>query len=136
MGDRPVFWREAASGMSVKAFFLSRTWVNGVDLLLLTSMFTAIYYVVRQPGVPFATYLFPFLLVTFVASGYGYLISTILPPQHGPFVASLVIFVVCGLMGSPMNLRQFLDGGALETVTSMLSVTRWSVAMSFTFVSD
>jgi ABC-type multidrug transport system ATPase subunit len=134
--DRPVFWRECASGMSVRAFFTSRIWINTFDLFLLTSVFTGIYFVVRQPFVPFATYLLPFLLVTYVASGYGYLISTLLPPQHGPFVASLVIFVICGLMGTPMNLKQFLNGTALEFATSMLSITRWSVAMSFTFVTD
>lgn len=134
--DRPVFWREGASGISVQAFFAARVWVNTFDLVLLTCVFTSLYYVVRQPYVPFVRYLFPFLLVAYAASGWGYLLSTTLPPQHGPFITSLVIFVVCGLMGTPINLRQFLDGGALEVGTSIISVTRWSVAMSFTFVSD
>jgi ABC-type multidrug transport system ATPase subunit len=134
--DRTVFWRESASGISVQAFFAARVWVNTFDLMLLTCVFTSLYYVVRQPYVPFATYLFPFLLVAYAASGWGYLLSTTLPPQHGPFVTSLVIFVVCGLMGTPMNLQQFLNGGVLEAATSILSMTRWSVAMSFTFVSD
>jgi ABC-type multidrug transport system ATPase subunit len=134
--DRTVFWREGASGISVQAVFAARVWVNTFDLVLLTCVFTSLYYVVRQPYVPFATYLFPFLLVAYAASGWGYLLSTTLPPQHGPFVTSLVIFVVCGLMGTPMNLKQFLNGGVLEIVTSILSMTRWSVAMSFTFVSD
>jgi len=134
--DRPVFWREGASGISVQAFFAARVWVNTFDLVLLTCVFTSLYYVVRQPYVPFVSYLFPFLLVAYAASGWGYLLSTTLPPQHGPFITSLIIFVVCGLMGTPMNLQKFLDGGALEVGTSILSVTRWSVAMSFSFVSD
>eukprot|EP00928_Gymnodinium_smaydae_P037255 TRINITY_DN25895_c0_g1_i1.p1 TRINITY_DN25895_c0_g1~~TRINITY_DN25895_c0_g1_i1.p1 ORF type:complete len:816 (+),score=109.44 TRINITY_DN25895_c0_g1_i1:83-2449(+) len=134
--DRPVFWRESSSGVSVPAFFLSRTWINAFDLFLLTFMFTAAHYVVKQPMVPFVSFLYPFLLVSFVASGWGYLLSTMFPPRHGPFLAVLIIYIFCGLMGHHMNLKQFLNGGALETITSMTSITRWSVGMSFTFMVD
>jgi len=131
--DQPVFWRESSSGINVLAFYLSRIWVNTFDLLIQTFLFTALYFLIRQPGVPFWIYLVPFLLVTFAASGWGYLISTLVPPKHGPFISSLVVFIVCCVLGDPMRMNDFLDGGVFEVVVSTLSLTRWSVAMSVNY---
>jgi hypothetical protein len=128
--DQPVFWRESASGINTSAFFLSRVWINTFDLLLQTFLFTALYFLIRQPDVPFWIYIVPFLLVTYAASGWGYLISTLVPPKHGPFISSLVVFIVCCVLGDPERLNDFLDGGVFEVVVSTLSITRWSVAMS------
>merc|ERR1712203_1150437 len=115
-GDRAVFWRESASGVSVPAYFFARLHINTVDILLLTLVFSAVYFVVREPLVPFTRFLVPFLLNAFAASGWGYFVSTIVPPKHGPFIVSLVIFVVCGLLGNPSSLQQFLSGGMMEVV--------------------
>jgi len=131
--EQPVFWRESSTGINVLAFYISRTLINMVDIVLHTFVFTAIYYEIRQPHVPFGRYLVPYLLVGYVAAAWGYFVSTMVPPVHGPFICSLVIFVVCGLLGNPMNLDKFLDKGYLELGTSTISVTRWSVAMSFEY---
>lgn len=131
--DQPVFWRERSSGLNVLAFYQARTLVNTLDLVLQVFFFTALYFLIRQPHVPFAQFLIPYVLVTYAASGWGYFISTIVPPRHGPFITSLVIFIVCGLLGSPQNLEQFLDGGWLQAIVSVISITRWSVVMSFDF---
>merc|ERR1712048_1409625 len=108
--DRPLFWRECSKGLNVEAFFLARTWVNTFDLIIQTFVFTAVYYLIRQPGVPFGFYLMPFLLVT--------------------FVSALVLFIICAVLGDPEHMNDFLDGGLFEGIVSMLSITRWSVAMS------
>merc|ERR1712048_1529186 len=134
--DRPVFWRECSKGLNVEAFYLSRTWVNIFDLAIQAFVFTALYYLIRQPGVPFWLYLTPFLLVTFAASGWGYLISTLVPPKHGPFISALVVFIVCAVLGDPEHMNDFLDGGIFEAVVSTLSITRWSVAMNVDFQVD
>merc|ERR1711953_620905 len=81
-------------------------------------------------------YLVPFLLVTYVASGWGYLISTLVPPKHGPFISSLVVFIVCCVLGDPERLNDFLDGGVFQMIVSLLSITRWSVAMNVNFQVD
>eukprot|EP00928_Gymnodinium_smaydae_P022773 TRINITY_DN19016_c0_g1_i2.p1 TRINITY_DN19016_c0_g1~~TRINITY_DN19016_c0_g1_i2.p1 ORF type:complete len:686 (+),score=142.41 TRINITY_DN19016_c0_g1_i2:98-2155(+) len=131
--DQPVFWRESSCGLNTPAFFMSRVWINFIDVMLQTSIFAAVYFLIRQPRVKFRVYVVPFYLVAFVASGWGYAVSTWLPPAHGPFIVSLIIFVVCGLMGNPQNLINFLDGGSLEVVASTTSITRWSVAMNFNY---
>jgi hypothetical protein len=130
-GDRPVFWRESASGVNVLAFYIARALTNTFDLLLQCYLFAAIYYLLRQPDMDFIYYFIPFLLVSFVSSGVGYVISTTLPPQHGPFIAALVSFVSCGLLGHPLRVDKLLDAGVLEAGMDFLSITRWSVGMSF-----
>merc|ERR1719343_818087 len=134
--DQPVFWRESSKGLNVGAFYLARTWVNTFDLVIQAFVFTALYYLIRQPGVPFWIYLIPFLLVTFTASGWGYLISNLVPPKHGPFISALVVFIVCAVLGDPIHLNDFLDGGAFEAIVSIMSITRWSVAMSVNYQVD
>jgi len=131
--DQPVFWRESSSGLNVFSFYLSRIWVNTFDLLIQTFLFTAIYFLIRQPGVKFWSYLVPFLLVTYAASGWGYLISTLVPPKHGPFISSLVVFIVCCVLGDPARLNDFLDGGVFQVIVSVLSITRWSVPMNVNY---
>merc|ERR1712014_397049 len=134
--DQPVFWRESSHGLHVWAFYLARTWVNTFDLIIQAFVYTALYYVIRQPGVPFWIYLIPFLLVTFTASGWGYLISTLVPPKHGPFISALVVFIVCAVLGDPERLNDFLDGGVFQVIVSLLSITRWSVPMIVNYQVD
>jgi len=80
---------------------------------------------------PFWHFIIPFWCTTYAASGWGYLISTVVPPKHGPFIASLVMFIVCGLLGNPTTLQNFLTGGPMEFGVDIVSITRWSVQMSF-----
>lgn len=129
--DQTMFWRESASGISKEAFFLSRLSVNNFDLLVQTFVFTAVYFIIRQPFVPFWLFFFPFLFTSFAASGWGFFVSTVVPPKHGPFVVSLIVFIVCGLLGNPTSLRDFLAEPCMEFVVSVLSITRWSIAMNF-----
>lgn len=130
-GDQPMFWRESASGVNVLAFFLARVLVNFVDLTLQCFLFSATYYFVRQSRLDFGDYFAPFFLVSFAASGVGYFISAVLPPAHGPFVAALVSFVSCGLLGHPLRVLQMEDGSYLEALMDLTSITRWSVGMAF-----
>lgn len=131
-GENPaVFWRERNRGLNVLAFFQAKSNMNLIDLWMQCFLFTAIYYLIRQIRIGFISYWIPFLLVSFASSGWGYAISAWLPAQHGPFIVSLVVFVVCGLLGNPMNLAQFLKQPALEAMVSILSITRWSIPMSF-----
>jgi hypothetical protein len=129
--DQPVFWRESSSGMHVLAYFQSRLLVNAMDVIIQTFLFTAVYYIIRQPGIPFWYFLLPFGFTAYAASGWGYLISTVVPPRHGPFIVSLIVFIICGLLGNPNTLSNFLVGGVMETLVSAVSITRWSVQMSF-----
>jgi len=129
--DRPLFWRECSAGLNILAFYESRALINMFDLVIQSFLFTAIYFVITMPEQPFGDFWLPNIMVTWVASGWGYFISTVVPPHHGPFIASLVMFVICGLLGNPQSLPKYLDGSVLEVVVDAVSITRWSVEMSF-----
>eukprot|EP00442_Polarella_glacialis_P051142 CAMPEP_0115067726 /NCGR_PEP_ID=MMETSP0227-20121206/11565_1 /TAXON_ID=89957 /ORGANISM="Polarella glacialis, Strain CCMP 1383" /LENGTH=1459 /DNA_ID=CAMNT_0002453855 /DNA_START=67 /DNA_END=4446 /DNA_ORIENTATION=+ len=129
--DRPVFWRERESGLSVAAFYVSKTFANMFDLLLQCFLLGSVYYIIRQPLVPFTVYFPPFLLVSFAASGVGYVISALFPVKHGPFIAAITIFVFCGLLGHPLRVETMADGGPLEFIMDIFSITRWSIAFYF-----
>ncbi|CAK0793396.1 unnamed protein product, partial [Prorocentrum cordatum] len=134
--DQPVFLRDRASGQNVFAYWLSRQVVDLLDLTLQTFTFTALYFVIFQPRVGFFWYSVPFDLVTWAASGWGYVISTLVPPEHGAFITALLIFVVCGLFGNPANLQSFFESKTMEAFVSCVSITRWSVGMSFLWADE
>eukprot|EP00405_Crypthecodinium_cohnii_P023408 CAMPEP_0206464884 /NCGR_PEP_ID=MMETSP0324_2-20121206/27484_1 /ASSEMBLY_ACC=CAM_ASM_000836 /TAXON_ID=2866 /ORGANISM="Crypthecodinium cohnii, Strain Seligo" /LENGTH=825 /DNA_ID=CAMNT_0053937605 /DNA_START=85 /DNA_END=2562 /DNA_ORIENTATION=- len=129
--DQPVFWRESASGICIPAYFFAKVLVNTVDIVIQTFLFTAVYYVVRQPWIPFWEFIIPFAWTSFVASGWGYLVSTLVPPRHGPFFVSLVSFVVCGLLGNPTTMANYTGMTFMEVAVSIISITRWTNQMSF-----
>mmetsp|Transcript_93850 Transcript_93850/g.303727 ORF Transcript_93850/g.303727 Transcript_93850/m.303727 type:complete len:824 (+) Transcript_93850:61-2532(+) len=134
--DQPVFWRESASGINVSAYHLSKVLVNTVDIAVQTFLFTSIYYLIRQPFIPYWEFIIPFLFTAYAASGWGYLVSTVVPPQHGPFIVSLVSFIICGLLGNPATLANFFEIPVMKLCVSLVSITRWSVQMSFVIGND
>jgi len=134
--EQPVFWRESANGICVQAYFLARLWVNTFDIIVQTFVFTSFHFLIRSPEVPFWEFFLPFLFTAYAASGWGYFVSTIVPLEHGLFVVSLIIFVVCGLLGNPLSLVDFLTGGPLQFIVELISITRWSIAMSFVVAVD
>jgi len=129
--NQPLFWRERQRGISVLATFVSRVLVNSLDVIMQTFVFTAVYYIVRQPEVPFAKWMWPLVLTAFASSGWGYLVSTLVPERHGPFMVTLVVFVTCGLLANPKKLDVFLGGGVMQILVDATSITSWSNAMSF-----
>lgn len=125
--DRPVFWRERESGLSVAAFYVSKTLINLFDVMLQCLLLCSLYYLIRQPNVPFSYWLPPFILVSLVSAGIGYFISTVFPPRHGPFVAALMTFISGGLLGQPERILTMVTGDFLEVILDVLSYSRWSV---------
>jgi len=129
--DQPIFWRERNRGLNVLSFTSTRMQLDMVDLFMMCMLFVAVYYVIRGIELGFFMYAVPFLFVAYVAAGWGYAVSAWLPAQHGAFITTLIVFISCGLLGNPMNLQTFLHSPWLEFTTSVLSITRWSIPMSF-----
>mmetsp|Transcript_96570 Transcript_96570/g.242231 ORF Transcript_96570/g.242231 Transcript_96570/m.242231 type:complete len:284 (+) Transcript_96570:3-854(+) len=129
--NQPLFWRERQRGISVLGTFIARVLINALDVILQTFVFTTVYFIVRQPRIPYAHWMWPMILTAFAAAGWGYLVSTLVPERHGPFMVTLVVFVTCGLIANPDKLDKFLHGGFMEYVVDLTSITSWSNAMSF-----
>jgi len=129
--DQEMYWREASHGLNRFAFFAGRALVNTFDWLLLTFFFLLVYFSIARPIVAFEEYIWPFFLVSYVASGWGYALSCCLPVELGAFISSILMFMMGGILGLPMQMADFLNGGFFEIVVSSISFTRWSVSMSF-----
>ncbi|CAE7941537.1 ACT1A, partial [Symbiodinium sp. KB8] len=129
--DQEMYWREASHGLNRFAFFAGRALVNTFDWLLLTFFFLLVYFSIARPILAFEVYIWPFFLVSYVASGWGYALSCCLPVELGAFISSILMFMMGGILGLPMQMADFLNGGFFEIVVSSISFTRWSVSMSF-----
>eukprot|EP00913_Durusdinium_trenchii_P024603 g23095.t1 len=129
--DQAMYWREASHGLNRSAFLVGRALVNTLDWLLLTFFFVLVYYVITQPILTFLIYIVPFILVAYVASGWGYAISCCLPVSMGAFISAILAFMMGGILGLPMQMSVFLKGGLMEVIVDSISFTRWSAAMSF-----
>jgi len=135
--DQPVYWREASHGLNRFAFLCGRMIVDTLDWVLLCFFFTSTYYIIVNPQLHFEVYMIPFFLVAFTASGWGYLISSLLPPILAPFVAAVLAFMMGGILGLPQKMDRFLDGSYMEAMVSLVCFTRWSVPMDFlAYVND
>jgi len=129
--DQPMYWRMASFGLNRGAFLLARTLVDCLDWLLMTYFFVVTYYLIAGPKLQFLIFIWPFVQVGYVASGWGYAISCCLPVQYGPFLAALLMFTLGGILGLPMEMDKYLDGGLLEVIVDALSFTRWAGSESF-----
>ncbi|CAE7678339.1 SDN5 [Symbiodinium sp. CCMP2592] len=54
-----------------------------------------------------------------------------LPVELGAFISSILAFMMGGILGLPMQMQTFLNGGFMEVMVDCISFTRWSVSMSF-----
>jgi len=129
--DQEMYWREASHGLNRASFFLGRTLVQTLDWALLTFVYVSMYYCIAAPQLLFTLYIWPFVLVSYVASGWGFAISCCLPVELGAFISSILAFMMGGILGLPMQMKTFLNGGFMELMVDCISFTRWSVSMSF-----
>jgi len=127
---KEMFWREASHGLNRAAFFLGRLMVHDLGLCLQTGVYVLMCYLIMSP-VPLLYYIWPFILVSYVACGWGVAVSCCLPRSMGPFTCSILAFVTGGILGMPPQMSCYLDGGFGELLVSCLSYSRWSVEMTF-----
>lgn len=131
--DRAVFWRESASGLNVAAFFFARVTLDTCEVILQCVVFSLVYFIVASPWHPsieFSMYFWPCLLVSLTSAGWGYFISTLVPPENATLGAVIFSLVFCGIFGDPSNMGNFISGPIGDCVT-FFSITRWSVQMTF-----
>lgn len=125
--DRLVWWRECSSGLNLPAFFCARMVIDTLDIFLQCLLYTALYYLLAQPDIPFSVHFLPCLYLSIAASGWGYLISVVFPPENTALVAILFMLVTSGFLGDP---------GAAHGWFSLLSITRWSSQMTYLGTAD
>jgi len=125
--DRLVWWRDCSSGLNVFSFFCARMTIDTLDVFLQCVLYTSMFFLVAQPSSPFRVHFLPCLYLSFAASGWGYFISAVFPPQNASLVAILFILVTNGFLGDP---------GAANGHLALASMTRWSSQMTYLGTAD
>jgi len=128
--DRAMFWRESGGGMNVFSYMLAKMFGNIPDLLLQCTLYTSIYFLITMPFVSYDHYWVPCILLALAAAGWGYFLSSVLPPQNAMTGVVIIVLVFCGVLGNPAKIPDRLQGGVMEVVL-LFSMSRWSAPMTF-----
>jgi len=110
--DQPVFWRESSSGINVFAFFCARTFLDMFDWILQTFLYTALFFMIARPAAPFEAFMIPTLLLSYVVSGYSYLVSTFVPAKNSLIAGIVLVLILCGILGDPRRADSFMSNNS------------------------
>lgn len=104
--DRPLFWRETASGVSPFASIVAKYVVDVVYIALFSLFFVSGYFFVASPFGAFYEYFFLTCAEIWVCFGLGYLTSSLFDAQNAAILAmtlSLVAGVFSGFVFQPSS---------------------------------
>jgi len=130
-GDRPMFWRESASGMNVLAFFLARATLSALDVWLMSFTFTITWYLAAAPADSFWLYNRAFRLLSLNAAGYGFLVSTLVRPQSATLAVSVVMLILGGAIGEPQAIGESVAQGGLAAQVPKVSAFTWAAGWNY-----
>ncbi|KAG2436216.1 hypothetical protein HXX76_006528 [Chlamydomonas incerta] len=124
--NRVLLWREAASGMSVLAYYLSQNIIDQIWVFAAPALSLGVYYYLTLPRMPFSEFYVVGVFVCWWASGMAYLVSAVLPPQNvlmaGVFISLIFGAFLHGLSPTVASARGTLLEGVLG-----LSYNRWAM---------
>jgi ABC-type multidrug transport system ATPase subunit len=123
--ERLIFWREASVGISIPAYFFSRTFLDLFQTVVYSYIFIVTFYNIIVPELRFAHTYTVFLVVYWYSSGLGILISLVVDPQSATLVGVIVPIVMGGFFsGLAPSLSSMQP--ALKAIAK-LSYSRWGI---------
>lgn len=121
--DRPLFWRESASGVGVSAFFLSRVMVYLFDVLVWCYAYTGLWMVFSEAPCSYWMWLIAFRMTAVSAAGVGVLMSTLVPKQNATLATACVLLVMGGAISEPQVIA---DATGVSSALAFLSPFTWT----------
>ncbi|KAI9337954.1 hypothetical protein BDR26DRAFT_1008338 [Obelidium mucronatum] len=122
--EKPVFWREAASGHSKLAYFIGKNLATIYRLVLTSLHFTGLYMMLAKPVIdPYTQYalvLFQF----FGVYGIACIVSMIVQRDNAALLAAVISFFASILCGYGPSLNQAKTSGYLFLFE--LSFNKWA----------
>ncbi|KAG2499694.1 hypothetical protein HYH03_002629 [Edaphochlamys debaryana] len=124
--NRVLLWREASSGMSLGAYYISQNVIDQLWVFTAPALALGVYYYLTLPRMPFSEFYVVGLFVCWWASGMAYLVSAVLPPQNvlmaGVFISLIFGAFLHGLSPTVASARGTLLEGVLG-----ISYNRWAM---------
>jgi len=121
--DRPLFWRESASGIGVSAFFLSRVMVYLFDVLAWCYGYTALWMFFSEAPCSYWMWLIAFRMTAVSAGGVGVLMSTMVSKHQATLATAVVLFVMGGAISEPQVIA---DATGVGRALAFLSPFTWT----------
>merc|ERR550525_1350842 len=105
--------------------------INLLDVLTQCGVYTALYVLSADPSVQgnvilFRKSLIPNLFLVGVTSGWGYLLSVLVPPASAVFVGTCLIILLCAVLVHPDIIVEGLLNSSIAVQLGLaVSPTRW-----------
>lgn len=127
--DRPMFWRESASGVRVSAFFLARVTVSMFDVLAWCYLFTGIWHLSAEAPCSYWLWLISYRMTAVSAAGMGVLISIVVPEHSATLAISLAVIVMGGAISEPQAIGEGKE--TFREVIAGFSPFTWSIGQNY-----
>eukprot|EP01117_Protostelium_nocturnum_P015602 TRINITY_DN6062_c1_g2_i2.p1 TRINITY_DN6062_c1_g2~~TRINITY_DN6062_c1_g2_i2.p1 ORF type:complete len:1280 (+),score=361.96 TRINITY_DN6062_c1_g2_i2:135-3974(+) len=116
--EKPVFWRESASGMSSISYFFGKNFASFPSYIITSVIFLLFYYSISQPRGSYEMYFWILIVNHFCISGLAHFLSVIMHPHKAQLfgvIATMLQCSICGFAPTLTSLKQislFLYYGA------------------------
>lgn len=127
--DRPMFWRESASGVRVSAFFLARVTVSLFDVLAWCYLFTKIWILAARAPCSYWLWLMSYRMTAVSAAGMGVLISVVVPEHSATLATSVSVIVMGGAISEPQAIGEGKE--SIREVIAAFSPFTWSIGQNY-----
>ncbi|KAJ3033261.1 hypothetical protein HDV00_006551 [Rhizophlyctis rosea] len=127
--EKPVYWREAASGHSRSAYYLGKTIASLYRFTLSSLHFAAIYYFIAGPQLSFASQYAIIYLQFFGVYGLAAIVSMLVRRENANLLAVVVCMFAAVFCGYGPSLRQAQNWGII--FIWHMSFNKWAAEAQF-----
>ncbi|KAI8929997.1 P-loop containing nucleoside triphosphate hydrolase protein [Entophlyctis helioformis] len=127
--EKPVYWRETASGHSPFAYYTGKTIATCYRILLSSLHFTALLHVIATPIVNFQSQYLMIMLTFYGVYGMSAVVSMVVAKENSALLSVVVCLFAAVLCGYGPNLNQAETWGISWLFA--LSFNRWAAEVQF-----
>ncbi|KAJ3099222.1 hypothetical protein HDU97_003331 [Phlyctochytrium planicorne] len=128
--EKPVYWRETASGHNSFSYYVGKTISVFYRLTLSSLHFTALYYLLASPPIPLQYQIAFNLLNFFCVYGVAAVISMLVRRENAPLLAVVIGLFSAVFCGFGLTLDAATKGGYIFVFN--LGGNRWAAESQFT----
>jgi len=128
--DKDIYDRHVARGGSKIAYFLAKLTSHLPSVIILPTIYTVIWYLFVTPRQNFGAWYGIFLLVFYTYVGFGYMITVLLPREHGVFFA-FGFTLLSGMISGYAPTLAVINNSWITQTISVFSPARWALELMY-----